>query len=165
MAKAPPLFRFELSAASVRRSMAEFRRRVGPEIAETIVRRAAFVVVGEAAKLITTDPPRVDTGRYRASWMVAFRQAAANGRDPISGRFLPAAGGASQPGDGEIQEQGKGSLQYELRVVSNVEYGPALEFGTREIPAGRHVGRALELAEDDAQRMVDAAVARAKEAA
>ena len=164
MAAAPPLFRFSLSAPSVRRTMAEFRRKVGPEIAERITRRAAFTVVGEATKHITTSPARVDTGRYRASWLVGFR-GVNGGRDPLSGRFLPPGGGASQAGDGEVQERGAGSLAYELRVQSNVDYGSALEFGTREIPPGRHVARALEFAEADAQDMIDAAAAQASQAA
>jgi hypothetical protein len=102
-----------------------------PVAADTIARKILFDVAAETAETVP-----VDTGRYRAAWLV--------GAD------------LSQVGEGEaedaslVREESGGKVGYTL--TNRVEYGPEIEFGNSKRPPGNHltlaiinVGRAIEV--------------------
>lgn len=128
---------FKVNERRLRAALRDFVTKAGPKLADKIVRKAAMDVISETTNLITTDPKRVDTGRYRAGWSMAANLVGAKGASA-----LPAAPN-SETGDGTIERRGKG-LERTIRVINNVEYGTYLEHGTEEMVAGRHVSRALE---------------------
>lgn len=131
------LLTLKLDERRFRAALSDFMRKAGPKLADKIVRKAAMDVVNETTNLITTDPKRVDTGRYRAGWSMAAKLVGAKGASA-----LPTAPN-SEAGDGTIERRGRG-LERTIRVINNVEYGTYLEHGTEDMAAGRHLSRALE---------------------
>lgn len=137
------LFTFKLNERKFRAAVADFMRKAGPKLADKIVRRAAMDVVNETTNLISTDPKRVDTGRYRAGWTMAGRLVNLHGAAATAYTTKAAADNQAQPTDGAIERRGSG-LERTIRVINNVDYGTHVEHGTENMPAGRHVSRALE---------------------
>lgn len=137
------LITFKLDERRFRAAVSDFMRRAGPKLADKIVRKAAMDVVGEATNLITTDPARVDTGRYRAGWSMAAKLVNLHGAAATAYTTKAAADNQAKPTDGAIERRGSG-LERVIRVINNVEYGTYLEHGTESMAAGRHVSRALE---------------------
>lgn len=146
-----PLVDIRLNSRLLRTAINALVRRKGPEVVDRVIRKTAFDVVSYTVRALNgaeagyPHPKRIDTGRYRAAWVVAGESAIGRRAGSASVSAVSSHTGKAnppQPGDGSARWQGRGLTQ--LVTVSNaVEYGPEVEFGTRHMAAGLHLSRAL----------------------
>lgn len=134
------------NTAALNAALTRFLRDKGPELADAGARKAALDVVGETVRAITHGldgtPRRVDTGRYRAAWRAGARAAGLSVGSLRGSTSGSATAEGSQPGDGYGRVEGRG-LAVRVTVGNAVEYGPAVEYGSRGMAPGNHLTRAL----------------------
>ena len=109
-----------------------------PEIADEIVRKAAFDVVAEVAERVP-----VDTGRLRAGWRASLEVLSSGGESDT----------VSVESDGEVVF---------LTVTNPVEYAPFIEYGTDKTAPGLQLATSLaSVRENLIQEVAEAALLQA----
>jgi hypothetical protein len=147
MAPRPPLS-LVLDQRRLNGAVSRFLARQAPAAVHTAVRKIAFDVAREtvtAMNGLDGTPKRIDTGRLRAAWSVASKQAVGwfTGKATVLPRS-PKTGRPNPPKatDGEGYQSGRG-LMRTATVINNVEYAQDVEYGTATMAPGLHLTRAL----------------------
>jgi hypothetical protein len=175
MSTAPRLeFRLDPRAGAAFR---EFARRAGPQMVETFTKKLAFDATRLTVRALNSTG-RVSSGRYRAAWatvaeLATGRAAGSKVVGPSDeDKATPVARGAggkflarrirnpAQPGDAVATTTGAGMTRT-ITLTNGVPYGPAVEFGTAETPAGLHLTRAVAATRKTAEKALGAMLRRA----
>lgn len=128
----------EFEERRLNKAIAEFIG-LSDELVEVVARKLAFDALYETTTAIGGLyglPKRIDTGRYRAGWRLA-------GREAKLGALPGDVSAASEIGDGEAKVT-RTKLVMEMELTNNVEYGEYLEYGTLYLqPPGLHLTRGV----------------------
>lgn len=144
----------------VRRTFANMVEGELPAVVKKAARKVAADVIRETCVGISGDaglPQRVDTGRYRAAWVMGALKLGM----PVQGFSTKGATGADASTTIEHNR-----VRTRIGVSNNVSYGAAVEMGTAHMQPGNHLLRALgvvaqgmplrELTDELAQDLADA---------
>jgi hypothetical protein len=106
----------------LQKAMAKMVERM-PGIGDVLARHTAFTIIANVVERVP-----VDTGRYRAGWLVS----------------LDVLGGDDAGSESETVEVfGEGDA-LGITVTNPVEYGPYIEYGTASRPPGNHLALAID---------------------
>jgi hypothetical protein len=159
MSAAPRLeFRLDPRAGAAFR---EFARRAGPDLVERFTKALAFDAARRTTQALTTEGA-VGTGRYRAAWSTAALLATGQAAGSRTITRPPEGAPANPPRatDADATVTGAGMMRTRA-LINNVPYGPEVEYGTPETPAGLHLTRSVAATRKTAERMLGAMLRRA----
>lgn len=138
----------QVNTGPLNRALKRFLSSQGPKLAEKGARKVAADVVRHTTKGLTHGgdgtPRRVDTGRLRAAWRLASKDAGLSVSSLRGGVKGGAGASGQQSDDGTGRTAGKG-LEFGVMLSNNVEYALAVEFGTVHMSPGNHLARAVEI--------------------
>lgn len=123
--------------------LARFTRNLAPDAISRAVRATTFHVGGDIIRSLNGGeagfpvPKRIDTGRYRAGWVMGTAMVAGPAQGPTTGGD---ADNPQQPDDGVGETvRAAAGLKLAMKVTNNVEYGPYIEDGTDTMAPGHHL--------------------------
>jgi hypothetical protein len=148
----------------------EFARQAGPQMVERFTKKLAFDATRLTVRALNSSG-RVSSGRYRTAWVTAAEiatgrvagskvvgpsdedKATPMGRG-AGGKFLARRiRNPARPGDAVATTTGAG-MNRTITLTNGVPYGPEVEYGTPETPAGLHLTRALAATRKTAEKVL-----------
>lgn len=145
MALRAPMLDARIDERRFRSAVHRFTRQLGPKASDKATRKIALDVTDRIVRSLNGlygRPKRIDTGRYRAAWVMGTEKALGSSRGlPSAAQSVDMRNPSQQSdGTGELVKRGLSTV---VTVTNNVEYGIELEYGTASMAAGMHRAEAL----------------------